>query len=521
MISVKRPIFIHKLLFVVLCVFSVLCKAQFYNLPNDYFYSLFSERRLAKPDSSIHTNVKPYIHFFSDKYIHEADSFRIFKYITEDVMLDKAFFNHLIHVKTSENNFRFTIDPLLNVELGRDRYDTLQRTLSTNTRGFIAAGHIGKDFYFETMLAETQSYFPDYIASFSKQTMVVPGQGRWKTFKKTGFDYAYSSGFFSYQPIKNINIQAGHGKHKIGHGYRSLFLSDNAFNYPYLRLTQQWFKGRMQYSNIYATLMNLESASTKIPPNTERLFQKKAAAFQHLSLNLGKHLNIGFFQGMIWETGDKNNRQNISWQYFNPLIFSNMAIYKLNNKNNVLIGSEINLKLTKSISMYGQFMADDLSNTRSTGNGIGYQIGIKYFDFFKLKNWFLQAEYNDVSESAYTNPLTAYETNQSYSHYNQNLAFTPGYGKELVVLSDYKIKRFFINAKYNYQFYTLNGFSLNNNQLINLKLGYTVNPAYNANISLGLIYRNQDFYGFNGSNNKTAYVYLSFKTSLNNTYFDF
>jgi hypothetical protein len=166
-------------------------------------------------------------------------------------------------------------------------------------------------------------------------------------------------------------------------------------------------------------------------------------------------------------------------------------------------------------------MADDLSNNNSLGNAWGYQAGIKYFNAFTLKNLFLQSEFNNVAEGSYLSPVTTNTANQSYSHYNQTLAYTPGYGQELLFVADYKVKRVFMNARYHYQYYTYNGYSLFTNQIVNLRLGYTINPSYNANISLGLLYRAQDFFGFNISNNKTAYLYLSFKTNIYNTYYDF
>ena len=509
-----------KIVFLALIIVGGSLHAQFYNFPNEYSYGLLTDRALAEKDSSIHSSLKPYIPFFSDKYKFVADSHRLFKFIKNDPFLDKVFVEDLLLIKSKEKKFLLRVDPLLNFEFGRDTEDTLQRKLYTNTRGFIASGSIGKDFYFETMLAENQSVFPNYIEAYSRSTGIVPGQGRWKTFKSRGFDYAFSSGFFSYQPSKHLNIQAGHGKQKIGQGYRSLLLSDNGFNYPFARFTQQWFKGRLQYTNIYASFMNLSSASEKIVPNTERLFQKKAASFQYLSLNLTKWFNLGFFQGMIWHVADKNNVQHLDWQYVNPVIFTNLGYYGLNNKNNILIGADLNIKITNRISLYGQFMADDLSNTRSVGNGLGYQAGIKYFNAFKVKNLFLQAEYNDVSESSFTSPITD-TSNQSYSHYNQNIAYTPGYGKELIGVIDYKYHRFTFNGRYNYQYFTYSKVGLYSNQYVNLKLGYTVNPAYNTNISIGLTYRMQDNFVFSASNNKTAYVYLSFKTSLFNSYYDF
>jgi hypothetical protein len=59
-----------------------------------------------------------------------------------------------------------------------------------------------------------------------------------------------------------------------------LLLSDNAFNYPFARFTQQWAKGRIQYNNIYAVLMNLVPAAVKQNTGAERLFQKNLTAFK-------------------------------------------------------------------------------------------------------------------------------------------------------------------------------------------------------------------------------------------------
>jgi hypothetical protein len=517
----KEDITRHTFLTLCICAsFFNTVRAQFYNLPNAYFFNALTQKELAKKDSAIHSGIQPYIHFFSKKYIHVADTHRIFKYIFDDAALDAMFFKHVIRIEPKTENFKLHVDPLLNLEIGQDFSDTISRRLNTNTRGFIASGYIGSQFYFETMFAENQSIFPNYISNNNKLIEVVPGQGRWKKFKSTGFDYAFSSGFISYQPLKNLNIQLGHGKQKIGNGYRSLLLSDNAFNYPYARITQQYFKGRLQYTNIYALLMNLDSASVKPTPNAERLFQKKAAAFQYLSYNATKFLNIGLFQGMIWQAGDDKNRQNLTIEYFNPIIFSNLLPFRLNNKNNILVGLDIKLKITNLINIYGQLMADDLSNSKVVGNGTGFQAGINWHNFLGIKNLFIQAEYNSVSEASYVSPLGTV-SNQSYSHYNQNLAFTLGTGSEAIFFIDYKWKRFFGNVKYNYQINQFNQQKIYNNGILQSVVGYLINPAYNLNVILGHTYRVQNFYNFNNLNNQTNYVYVGFKTSLYNLYYDF
>lgn len=508
------------ILFLIFNLSFLISKAQFYNLPNDYSFNTLTQKQLAKQDSSIHSGIQPYILFFSNKYQNVGDTHRIFKYIVDDPALDVVFFKHLIRVEPHNENFKLRVDPIINLEFGKDYSDSLNRFLKNNTRGFIASANIGSKFYFETMFAENQSFFPDYLSQNVNKTTVVPGQGRWKTFKVTGYDYAFSSGFFSYQALKNLNIQIGHGKQKIGNGYRSLLLSDNAFNYPYARFTQQWFKGRVQYSNIYAMFMNLVPA-TKIPvKNAERLFQKKAASIQYLSINATKFLNIGFFQGMIWQAGDDKNKQKLSWEYFNPLIYSNIVPFGLNNKNNILAGVDLKFKITHKLNVYGQVMIDKVGDTTKLGNGFGYQTGVNYFDAFNIKNLFFQAEYNFVSEGSYANPYNI-ATNQSYSHYNQNLAFTPNYGQEIILITDYKWKRFFTNLKYNYQLVPLNNDYYYNTSIINYKIGYLINPSYNLNVMLGVNYRLQNFNNFKDLNNQTSYIYFGFKTNLYNIYYDF
>ncbi|MBA3680836.1 MAG: hypothetical protein H0W73_06675 [Bacteroidetes bacterium] len=508
------------LFLIVLLLASFVGKAQFYNLPNDHNFSLLTERGLATKDSSLHSGLKPYIHFFNSKYEHIPDSHRIFKFIVDDPALDAMFFKHVVRVQPPNENFKLRLDPILNFEKGKDLSDTINRSLNTNTRGLIASGYIGDKFYFETMFAENQSTFPVYVSNVAKATLVVPGQGRWKTFKTTGYDYAFSSGFVSIQALKNLNIQVGHGKHKIGSGYRSLLLSDNAFNYPYARITQQWFKGRVSYTNIYSVLMNLDSASKHPTPNAERLFQKKAASFQYLSINVSKKLNVGFFQGMVWHAGDDKNKQDITWQYFNPVIYSNLPEYGLNNKNNIVVGGDIKFKVTNKLNLYGQVMADDLSGVKKYGDAIGFQVGANFYDVFGVKNLFFQVEYNDVNENSYVSPLGT-TSNQSYSHYNQNLAYTPGSGKEIIAVADYKWKRFFVNMKYNNQTILKNGDFFYTNQLINTKIGYLINPAYNLTVNLGYTYRMQNFNNFATLNNQTNYIYLGIRTSIYNLYYDF
>lgn len=463
----------------------------------------------------------------------------------------------LFIIRDTADKFYMAIDPLFNFELGRDMADSSGENLYKNTRGFIVRGNIGDKLAFESSFYENQAtyaqYIDDYIFSTNKlfpQTVnyqydVIPGQGRAKKFKLNGYDYAMASGYVSYSPIKLINIQIGHGKHFVGDGYRSLLLSDNSFNYPYARITTTY--KNVQYTNLYTSFMNLTNGGVKTPPNVERLFQKKTASFQLLSINFFKRLQIGLFQGMIWEAADTTNRQHLSFNTFNPIIGVNTAVYGLHNTNNIVAGATLKIKITNSISVYGQYMLDDTYQKNSKGDirkKYGYQIGLKYFDLFTIKNLHLQLEYNNVRPYAYASD----NTYQSYTHYNQALAHPLGANfYEAVGFLNYRIKDFFIQLKGNYAVkgadslnmnYGGNIFRSDNNFPINQSLeniqttqglkttimyqdihvGYLVNPSTNFNIVLGIINRSEKT---DRSNKQTQFIYFGIRTSLNNFYYDF
>ena len=122
----------------------------------------------------------------------------------------------------------------MNFSFGRELNE--DQNLFTNTRGFMVESNLGDNLSFSSSFFENQSIFPNYLNSYIKQNKVVPGQGYARTFKENGFDYAMASGYVSYRSDKFFSVQFGHGKHFIGDGYRSLFLSDNSFNYPYLMI---------------------------------------------------------------------------------------------------------------------------------------------------------------------------------------------------------------------------------------------------------------------------------------------
>lgn len=533
-------------------------QAQQKNIPLNYQWSLNFEGSLLHDSATQNTfsSFKPFIETQSKNlYDYNLSNCKYSicltrKEIGRNLLYRKLKKESLFIVKDSTDQFHLTIDPLFNLEIGKDLQDSTGQKLFKNTRGILVRGDIGKNFSFESSFYENQAIFPNYISNFNETYLVVPGQGRWKRFKTKGYDFAMSSGYISYSPtIKNenwySNIQLGHGKHFVGDGYRSLLLSDNSFNYPYVRVTTQYKK--FQYTNLYTLFMNLNDGGVTTPPNTERLFQKKAGSFQYLSWNVHKRFQLGLFQGMIWEASDDQNKQQFNFNYFNPIITSSAFVYGTRNTNNIVLGSTAKIILFKGLYIYGQYMLDDIAKDNLKGsinNKQGMQAGIKYFDAFKLKNLHLQLEYNKVRPYAYAHK----KPEQSYSHYNQALSHPLGANfKEVIGVLNYRVGDFFTQFKINYAMvgrdsaaisYGNTIFNSDNNSFygpnsnineqnqgmatnitnVDFHIGYLINPTTNMNIVLGVLNRNESY---GNTTNTTNFIYVGLRTSLNNIYYDF
>ena len=539
------------------------------NLPLNRNWELQLEKQRALIQSNVDSSLKapsydlwsnlscfkPYSENYGQFPKHTERSFMFEDFYP--VVKKKIFEESLFIVKDSADKFFLTIDPLFNFEYGQDKADS-SKSFYKNTRGVLVRGDIGEKFSFETSFLENQStfvkYIDDYIYSTNKlfsnpvnyQYDIIPGQGRAKTFKKTGYDYAMASGYVSYSPSSHFNFQVGHGKHFVGDGYRSLLLSDNAFNYPFLRITSSF--GKFQYTNLYASFMNLTTEGVKTPIGTERLFQKKSGSFQFLSWNAHERVQMGLFQGMIWEATDSTNRECLDAYFFNPVIVSNLMRFGLNNTNNILLGLTGKIKFTNSFLLYGHFMIDDYHKDFFGGGFIrnkhGFQAGMKYFDLLTLKNLNLQLEYNETHAYSYAHK----KPEQSYTHYNQPLAHPLGANfTEAIGFINYRIGDFFAEVKTSYAIigkdsigknYGSNIFKSDNDAVYgigsggyswlqgvktilthnNFHIGYLINPSTNLNVIVGASLRNEknDY-----SSSKTEFFYVAIRTSLSNVYYDF
>ncbi len=409
-------------------------RAQEHYLPLGNEVNLRYAPWLYSLESDMHTAVRPYL---SSEVKRNAPMDSIDAMPVKDCAFTRSWAGrkllseHLLQV--TGDDFTLHLDPAFEFDLMRDKDEG---TLYINTRGVHVAGTLGERFSFSSSFYESQARFPGYLDSMVRSTYVVPGGARIKQFGKS-FDYNIASGTVSYSLKKHFNFQFGHDKVFLGDGYRSLLLSDNAFNYPFLKITTTFWK--VKYVNLYTVFQDMQ-----IPRPEFVAFQRKHASFHFLDMRIGRRASIGILEAVIWKSDTMRNR-GFDINYLNPFIFLRPVEFSLGSPDNALLGLNASYKITHSLTAYTQVMLDEfkIDQVRAGkgwwANKQAFQVGARYFNAFGVANLYLQTEFNFVRPYTYqhVSSLTA------YAHYNQPIAHPLGANfRESVSIVRYSRGRF-------------------------------------------------------------------------------
>ncbi len=497
--------------------------------------------------SNSHTAVKPYSYSEVAKYYDFEKELSLLQKDKKTWLGKKLFNEHLVAFEGKD--YWFTADVVVDLQLGKDLKSDLSKTYN-NTRAANIQGGLGSKINFSTTLYESQGQFADYVNDYARSMApaggnrgIVPGRGIAKEYKTDAFDYPIAEGYISYRASKMFTAQFGHGKNFIGDGYRSLFISDAASPHPYLKLNTSFWK--IKYTNTWMWLKDVRNAAT-----VDGAFGSKYMATHFLSYNVSKKLNIGLFESVVWSN---SNNRGFDVNYLNPIIFYRAIEFSTGSRaGNALIGLSGKYKVNNNINTYGQFIIDEFStkdifgSNKSWKNKLGYQLGIKYYNAFKLKNLMLQAEYNQVRPYTYSHD----ELLLNYGHNNQSMAHLWGANfREFIGIAQYHKKRWYGMAKLIYGQRGLDfgdGVSYGGDIFINndnrpsdnnilllqgnktnlfiadLQLGYLVNPTTNLKAYINITQRSfrPETTPANFEEN-TTWVNFGFRTDLFNWYFDF
>lgn len=448
------------LILVLLVPHLAIAQSTFIPLNEDYYHWVDRyEIKAGSISPALFTTVKPYKRSAVIQYVDSlqtlglfnssADQFN-FKYLTNDSWewatshtndSRRPILRHFYKKKSdfysvSTPELDLHVNPVLYVGVGKD--SRLDEMLYVNTRGLEVRGMVDRKVGFYTYLADNQAMLPSYASERVSATGVVPHEGFWKQYKEgSAVDFLHARGYITFEATKNINLQFGHDRFFVGNGYRSLIFSD--FSPPALFL-----KGNVKVWKLnYLFVLNQMTASTdkRQTGNIFRGYPNKFVALHHLSLNVGKKLNIGVFESVIFSDDDSTGTNHFRLEYLNPIIFYRAIEQQNGSTDNVLLGFDLKWNAIRKLSFYGQFLLDEfvINNIRE-GNGwwankFAVQAGAKYIDVFGIPNLDLQGEINVIRPFTYSH----HSIFGSYTNYRQPIAHPVGANlNEIVGIARYQ-----------------------------------------------------------------------------------
>ncbi len=314
-------------------------------------------------------------------------------------------------------------------------------------------GNIGSKFSFNAKALAGKATYPDFMDSIIRDTHNIPGIGRSYSSNQDSlnpeFAYQYYSGYLSYSPNKLLNLQLGQDKQFFGEGYRSLFLSDVAAPYPYLKMTTRIW--HLTYVNLYTIMKDATN-----PNGLKKDWLTKYATFHYLGWNITKRIQIGLFESIVWQGSDSIRHRGYDVNYLNPVLFFRPTEYSLGSSDNAFAGFGFKIKLFQKQQLYGQLLLDEfllkevLAQKGWWANKQAFQLGFKNFDLFTVTRLNFQTEFNYVRPYTYSHG----SVQQNYAHMNQPLAHPLGANFiESATFVNYRYKRIFIEAKCIYVIY--------------------------------------------------------------------
>ena len=327
-------------------------------------------------------------------------------------------------LQINDDDFFLSVNPGLYLHTGSSDLD--DNPLYTNTRALKIRGQLNQRLGFYSFISENQLRAPLHQKQFRQQYNALPGAHMVKTFKDDGLDYFTASGYVSFRLIPAIELQAGQSANFIGHGQRSLLLSDFATDYLFLKFSTRI--NRFYYQNLFARLTDRSRGG-----GIGRVLPAKYMAAHYLGIDLAPNLNLGFYEAVMFHDNDGTGR-GFELHYLNPVIFYRSVEHQLGDPDKMLVGLNAAWLPARDVKLYGQlvvneFMIEQLrSNDGWAHNKYGYQLGLKYVDVAGISNLDLGAEYNRVRPYTYTHKVVGNSESpvNSYSHYNQHLAHPLG-----------------------------------------------------------------------------------------------
>lgn len=399
--------------------------------------------------------------------------------------------------------------------------------------GFLQAGATGT---FQRGKLRAEGYivggtgaYPQYFREITNRQSTFPGAVFTKR-DSSSMSWLSPGLFLHFQASQHISVAGGFDRNFIGSGYRSMLLSDNAPNSPFLRFSAGFKKIS------YAFLLN--HYRNVVLDGADRFRSDKYGVAHILQVSPWKWIDIQVFESVLWQSKDSAYNRGFDIQYLNPAIFFRPVEHAIGSADNALLGLGINLHPASRVTLYGQvlldeFLLSEVKNERGWwGNKVAFQAGVRCRPMQGLA---LLGEINTARPFTYSHA----NPNTNYGHNGQALAhpmganfvealFLAGYnrGKHSFSLLAAASKKGFDDSRNFggdiFRSYRTRSMDYGNktgqgvpveNRMVTLSYGYLLSRRYNLELS-GLV-------TLRTGTEKNSFVGLGLRTPFFNQYTDY
>ena len=306
--------------------------AQTYILPSDcqanYIRDIYCDT-----SGTVHTSLRPY----TVKMILAEERYIPYSYYYQKRLI------------AGKKSFLWEFSPLVTTGLNVDN-EVIGNNFSAGA-GIKQTIYYKNNFtaYFSAMPVSTS--FDSIITKYIDSTKVIPHESNYFSRSGNRFNYLTMRGGISWKTAKWFHLFAGYDKTFFGDGIRSLFWSNNSA--PFWQVRATVLTRKISYVMLYSFLHDDDNEVPGIH------YQNKYSSAHYLNWNIGKRLQLNFFEAVVWRGNDSLALRGYDVNYINPIIFYRPVEFNLGSPDNVLIGIGGRLRLFKALHLYGQFIFDE------------------------------------------------------------------------------------------------------------------------------------------------------------------
>jgi hypothetical protein len=210
-------------------------------------------------------------------------------------------------------------------------------------------------------------------------------------------NYDFTDGYikFGTKPVEGMDLSVQLGREKIvyGVGYSDrLSISGNSPNMDFIKFNFNY--GILNYSSVHASAVGEFHGDRS-------LNYTKYIASNRFKVSLENLFDIGIAESIVYSS------RGIDLAYLNPVIFYKFVEHSLQDRDNGIIFADIQTHFIKNLELQGTFFLDEnildnITDLTLATNKSAYQLGLFWYEPFKVNNLSWTLEYTKIRPYVYS-----------------------------------------------------------------------------------------------------------------------